>query len=182
MILLRRLGQCLPSQESRIETVARQQETSTAGFGTSGVSKLLKLFSTWRIFLRAWKLPSLTSPCSESAGGVWKMKTCWPRSTISKDPTARRRTAPSSEVRALRSLLLFSRETKVALGPAAGDFRRKRHPRGRTTHISCTTMYWCGTSPSMPLCLPSHQSSDARWYSSREAPFLKDSSLADRPT
>lgn len=52
----------------------------------------------------------------------------------------------------------------------------------RSTHMSCTTMYWWGMSPSTPLCLPSHQSSDARWYRSSEAPFLKESSRGERPT
>lgn len=53
---------------------------------------------------------------------------------------------------------------------------------GSPTYVSWTTMYWWGMSPSMPLCRPSHQSSEARWKSSREAPFLKDSSRAVRPT
>ena len=89
---------------------------------------------------------------------------------------------PSSEVLA-QFPLLFPHKPKASeraeLGSLLGSTLAT--PAG-TTHISCTTMYWWGTSPSIPLCLPSHQSSEARWYSSRDAPFLKDSSLADRPT
>lgn len=51
-----------------------------------------------------------------------------------------------------------------------------------STHMSCTTMYWWGMRPSTPLCRPSHQSSEARWYSNSDAPFLKDSSRGERPT
>lgn len=126
------LGQCLPSGESGIEMVARQQERSTAGLELTVLLHLLKLLSTCVIFLGAWKLhrASLTSPCSESAGGVWEMKTCWPRSTISKDPTARWSTVPSSEVWALQSHLLFSQKTKVSLGLVTGVFQPEQ-PRGR---------------------------------------------------
>lgn len=49
------------------------------------------------------------------------------------------------------------------------------------TYMSWTTMYWCGTSPSTPLCRPSHQSSEALWNRSRDAPFLNESSRLVRP-
>lgn len=132
------LGQCLPSGESGIEMVAGQQERSTAGLELAVLLQLLKLFSTWVIFLWAWKLhrASLTSSCSKSAGGVWEMKTCWPRSTISKGPTARWSMVPSSEVWALQSHRLFSQKTKVSLGIVTGVFQREQpgrreQPRGR---------------------------------------------------
>lgn len=72
---------------------------------------------------------------------------------------------------------IFSRSKSTTQNSEKQNMTHRNH----TAYLSWTTMYWWGTSPSTPLCRPSHQSSEARWYRSREAPFLKDSSRLVRP-